>query len=79
MDHSPDIRRNPDGSIDFDFYRRRADRARRLAQRLWVKRNIAAWVELVASVVAAIAASLGNSTRPAEPCCPAHERLVCCA
>jgi hypothetical protein len=77
MDQSADIRRNPDGSIDFDFYRRRAARARRLAQRLWVKRHIAAGVELMASIAAAIAASLGN--RPAEPCCSERERLVCCA
>ena len=35
-----DVRRHADGSIDFDFYRRRAARQRRLSQRvlmlLWV-------------------------------------------
>ena len=40
MQPNLDVRRHADGSIDFDFYRRRASRRRRLSQRvlilLWV-------------------------------------------
>ncbi len=39
---SLDIRRHNDGSIDFDFYRRRAWRRRRLARRIIVKRCLTA-------------------------------------
>jgi predicted rRNA methylase YqxC with S4 and FtsJ domains len=42
MIKSLDVRRNPDGSIDFDFYRRRAIRRRRLALRLVLKNRLAA-------------------------------------
>jgi hypothetical protein len=34
MTHLPNIHRHPDGSIDFDFYRRRASRQRRRTRRL---------------------------------------------
>jgi len=34
MTQVPDVRRHPDGSIDFDFYRRRASRRRQHARRL---------------------------------------------
>jgi hypothetical protein len=34
MQPNPDVRRHSDGSLDFDFYRRRAARRRHLAQRL---------------------------------------------
>jgi hypothetical protein len=34
MTHLPNIRHHPDGSIDFDFYRRRASRQRRRTRRL---------------------------------------------
>lgn len=30
----PDVRRHPDGSIDFDFYKRRASRGRQRARQL---------------------------------------------
>jgi hypothetical protein len=42
MIKSLDVRRHPDGSIDFDFYRRRAIRRRRLALRLVLKNRLAA-------------------------------------
>jgi hypothetical protein len=32
MTRFPDVRRHPDGSIDFDFYRRRASRGRQRAR-----------------------------------------------
>jgi hypothetical protein len=34
MTQLPDVRRHPDGSIDFDFYGRRASRRRQRARRL---------------------------------------------
>ncbi len=34
MTQFPDVRRHPDGSIDFDFYRRRASRGRQRARQL---------------------------------------------
>jgi hypothetical protein len=34
MTQFPDVRRHPDGSIDLDFYRRRASRKRRRARQL---------------------------------------------
>jgi hypothetical protein len=34
MTQFPDVRRHPDGSIDFDFYRRRASRGRQRAREL---------------------------------------------
>lgn len=37
-----DVRRHADGSIDFDFYRRRAMRRWRLARRMFVKHGLAA-------------------------------------
>jgi hypothetical protein len=45
-----DVRRHFDGSIDFDFYRRRAARRRRLALRLAFKKRLAA-IERVTKVV----------------------------
>jgi hypothetical protein len=42
MNKSLDVRRHPDGSIDFDFYRRRATRRRRLVLRLVLKSRLAA-------------------------------------
>jgi len=53
MTHLPNIHRHPDGSIDFDFYRRRASRQRRRTRRLvlrqflsligWPRRRRGAW------------------------------------
>ena len=37
MQPTLDIRRHGDGSIDFDFYRRRATRRRRLARRIIIR------------------------------------------
>jgi hypothetical protein len=37
MIQSPNVRRRPDGSIDFDFYRRRAARQRRVMMRLTLR------------------------------------------
>jgi hypothetical protein len=37
MQPTLDIRRHGDGSIDFDFYRRRAVRRRRLARRIMIR------------------------------------------
>jgi hypothetical protein len=42
MQPTLDVRRHADGSIDLDFYRRRAMRRRRLARRTFVKHGLAA-------------------------------------
>jgi hypothetical protein len=42
MQPTLDVRRHADGSIDFDFYRRRAMRRQRLARRTFVRRCLAA-------------------------------------
>lgn len=76
MGYSADVRRNPDGSIDFNYYRRRAARERRIAQRNWFKRSISAVMRLLAAFAAAPERALGNS---AKPCCSPGERAVCCA
>jgi hypothetical protein len=49
-----DIRRHSDGSIDMDFYRRRAMRGRRRTRRLVFKRSLSAIVQAIRAVVAAI-------------------------
>jgi hypothetical protein len=49
MIRSLDCRRHFDGSIDFDFYRRRAARRRRLVLRLAFKNGLAA-IDKVAKV-----------------------------
>ena len=51
------IRRDCDGAIDFDFYRRRATRQRRLAQRLAIRKAIAAVARALRAVVARAARS----------------------
>lgn len=38
----PNIQRHPDGSIDFDYYRRRARRQRQLTRRLVFRRYLIA-------------------------------------
>jgi hypothetical protein len=38
MNQQPQVRRHPDGSINFDFYRQRATRQRRLAKQLLMRR-----------------------------------------
>jgi hypothetical protein len=54
------VRRHPDGSIDFDFYRRRAARRRaqamrRLVSRVKLYRNPLVGVALLAAIAMAIA------------------------
>jgi hypothetical protein len=58
MQPSLDVRRNSDGSIDFDFYRRRARRRRRLARRMLVRHRLTAAGRLVSSCVSMIAHAL---------------------
>jgi hypothetical protein len=50
--HNLDVRYHPDGSIDFDFYRRRAARLRRAARRALFRRGI----RLIATTPAALRA-----------------------
>jgi hypothetical protein len=65
--HYDDTRRHPDGSIDFDFYRRRSARLRRRAMRDFVERQrlLVGWPSLFrnallgAAVLAAIALAIG--------------------
>ena len=53
MQPSLDVRRHNDGTIDFDFYRRRAARRRRLVRRLMLRHHLAAgWQTLRASIAA---------------------------
>jgi hypothetical protein len=51
-----DVRRHPDGSVDFDFYRRRAVRLRAQAQREFFKTNVVPLTKAIVAVVAIIAA-----------------------
>ncbi len=60
MIQSLDIRRHPDGSIDFDFYRRRATRQRRLARRLVLTH----YLILIGQVVEIIISAIERSARP---------------
>jgi hypothetical protein len=55
MQPSLDTRRHNDGSIDFDFYRRRAARRRRLAKRLVVKHCLTAIGRAAKASVSAMA------------------------
>jgi hypothetical protein len=55
MQPNLDVRRHSDGSIDFDFYRRRAARQHRLARRLIIGRSIALVARSVRTSVAAAA------------------------
>jgi hypothetical protein len=63
---SHDIRRHPDGSLDFDFYRRRAARMRAKTRRHWFERHVPAVNALFgnalfgAVVLAAIAFAIGT-------------------
>ena len=66
--HADDTRRHPDGSIDFDFYRRRAARLRRQGRRDLYKRarlpvgwrNMLCNALFGAAVMAAIAFAIGT-------------------
>jgi hypothetical protein len=55
MQPNLDVRRHLDGSIDFDFYRRRAARRHRLARRLIIGRYVALVTRSVRTGVAAAA------------------------
>ena len=66
MQPTLDVRRHGDGSIDFDFYRRRAMRLRRLVVRMLVKRCLAAASRIVSAPVAPGARPPGRD-RPARP------------
>lgn len=75
MQPTLDIRRHGDGSIDFDFYRRRAVRRRRLARRMIVQRHLAACGRLARASGSALASviidrwlpSTARWTRAASP------------
>ena len=54
MQPTLDVRRHPDGSIDFDLYRRRAARRRLLAKRIAFRRCRMLFVGAVRDAVAAI-------------------------
>ena len=65
----PDVRRHPDGSVDFDFYRRQATVRRRLARQRVFKRCLALIRQapkaiLVALETAVIGVSQVFFTRP---------------
>lgn len=73
------IHRNPDGSIDFDFYRRRAIGERRLARRIWLKRKLDLCVRLGIAAIRGIRQIAYGRTAPIGRCCSAAERAACCA
>ena len=55
MQPTLDIRRHNNGSIDFDFYRRRATRRRRLVRRLVFKYHLSMGGQMINAGVSAIA------------------------
>ncbi len=79
MDRSADVRRNPDESIDFDFYRRRAIYQRRMAKRIWARNAFRGLAQFVQGVVADIRARAADRSAPVARCCSAAERALCCA
>ena len=50
MQPTLDVRRHADGTLDFDFYRRRAARRRRLTRRLLFKARLARALRLAAHI-----------------------------
>ena len=56
--HNLDIRYHSDGSIDFDFYRRRAARQRGVARRAFVRRGF----RLMTTAPAMLRALLGRGS-----------------
>jgi hypothetical protein len=63
--YTDDVRRHPDGSIDFNFYRRRAARRRAQAMRRLVSRVTLHRNPLVGvAVLAAIAMAIGTPGTP---------------
>jgi hypothetical protein len=79
MDQSADIRRQPDGSIDFDFYRRRAIYQRRMAKRIWLKNTLRVLAQFAQGSVASLRVRAAGRSAPVARCCLAVERAVCCA
>jgi hypothetical protein len=63
MQPTLDVRRHADGSIDFDFYRRRAMRRRRLARRTFVKQGLAAARRMAVASVFVIATPMISPRR----------------
>ena len=64
-----DIRRHPDGSIDIDFYRRRASRHRQLARRLVFRHCLFAIGQAARGVISAIESSMiHDSQAPRNSC-----------
>lgn len=59
-----DIRRHSDGSIDFDFYRRRARRERQLARQAAVSAALSALRHATGDFIRAAARSIGALSRP---------------
>jgi hypothetical protein len=64
MQPTLDIRRHGDGSIDFDFYRRRAMRRRRAARGKFVRHCLAAAGRLIAGALRAGLGRSGSTMRP---------------
>jgi hypothetical protein len=58
MQPTLEIRRHGDGSIDYDFYRRRAERRRRIAGRMIVKHYLAAGGRLARANACMIASGM---------------------
>jgi hypothetical protein len=63
MQPTLEIRRHGDGSIDYDFYRRRAKRRRRVTKRMIVKHSLAAGGRLASASVSAVASLMINPSR----------------
>jgi len=57
------VRRHLDGSIDVDFYRRRANRQRRLIRRLVLRRHVILISQAAATITSALTCNLGTKGR----------------
>jgi hypothetical protein len=62
MQPSLDIRRHGDGSIDYDFYRRRAERQRGIARRMILERCLVEGGRLVGAGASAAASLITNAS-----------------
>ena len=62
MQPTLDIRRHGDGSIDYDFYRRRAKRQRGIARRMILDRCLAEGGRLVGAGASAAASLMTNAS-----------------
>jgi hypothetical protein len=63
MQPTLEIRRHGDGSIDYDFYRRRAKRRRLVTKRTIVKHCLGAGGRLASASVSAVASLMINPSR----------------